>query len=307
MIIERELSFYYNIKNNLEKKYKFRQGDHLIHILSEYGYLSCLKMVIKKKKYVNQLNYHLQTPIFHACENSNYDCIKLLLKNRALINIEDGFNQNLFHILAKNNDNIKILDLLFEYGMNPEKLYDFNYYGETPLHIMVRFDNVEMLESIIDRNIDIYTFNEYGHNLMHEAANYDSTDCIKELAKVNRYLIDSYTSHVKETPLHICCINGSIDSIKLLLKLGANMNVYNYNLLYPWKLLENQNYVKYFYDNNGKVNDKNLLKDVRTLKYICRKFIRQKLIDMHGYIIHDKIKELNITRDMKDYLDIIFF
>ena len=114
---------------------------------------------------------------------SNFDKIKKLLTTEININSINFFNQSPLMFAAIYNDE-NILEYLFKKGADPNIA---NGWGDfTPLMTAVRLNNKDLVQTIIDKNVNIDDSNTiFGYNALDVAKAFD----FKEIEEIlNRKL-----------------------------------------------------------------------------------------------------------------------
>ncbi len=114
---------------------------------------------------------------------SNFDKIKKLLTTEININSVNFFNQSPLMFAAIYNDE-NILEYLFKKGADPNIA---NGWGDfTPLMTAVRLNNKDLVQTIIDKNVNIDDSNTiFGYNALDVAKAFD----FKEIEEIlNRKL-----------------------------------------------------------------------------------------------------------------------
>lgn len=64
---------------------------------------------------VNKQNHLKRTPLINACDNRNFDFVKLLLENNADVKLKDQLGENCLDYAYKKKDK-QIIELLKQYG-----------------------------------------------------------------------------------------------------------------------------------------------------------------------------------------------
>ncbi|MCJ1357835.1 MAG: Ankyrin-2 [Icmadophila ericetorum] len=134
---------------------------------------------------VNVKNWDGVTPLHLATGRQNLKIVKLLLENDANVNIQ---------IVA----------------------------GYTPLHYSAREGSIEILRVLLEHGADVDSRGQFGDTALHYAVVDKRTDLeMSEL--LLRYRADVNAQiNVKMTFLHLAVLNGNLDTVKLLLRSGAD-------------------------------------------------------------------------------------
>ena len=171
------------------------------------------------------------TALHEAARAGNISIIKELLKHGANPNIDGIKNISPLHIAAFNG----LKDMITELLKNGAEVNSRNTHNETPLHLAVSVnedtrkligsveDHVTIVTELIKNGADINAFDEKGQSPIHFAME------VPELAMV---LLDHGANPNAEdlskiTPLHIAVSYKKVSIVEKLLKLGANVNVFD--------------------------------------------------------------------------------
>ncbi len=98
-----------------------------------------------------------------------------------------------------------------------------NNYGETPLHIAARNNNLNVLKKLFNFGADVSTRDGNGWTALHYAAQTDNPVLIEFLHKKNNSLINITSNKEKQTALHIACLNSNLEAVKTLIELDQNI------------------------------------------------------------------------------------
>ena len=98
------------------------------------------------------------TALMIACENGQYDIVKLLLDNVGNIDMVDNFG-NTAIMYALRNENYRIINLLLDYNANLDVI---NQDGNNLLNIAVQKQNLELIKIILNKNPDIFNRDSSG-------------------------------------------------------------------------------------------------------------------------------------------------
>ncbi len=98
--------------------------------------------------------------------------------------------------------------------------------GSTPLHIAVRKENSAMVEKILSYpNVPINALeepNSGGYSALHIACRFNLFKIVGTLLESKADPNIKTSSTMKESPLHVCCKFGALESARLLLSAGAS-------------------------------------------------------------------------------------
>lgn len=174
------------------------------------------------------------TPLMLACIMSDYDIVKILLKNGSNINEKNIFGDYALLIAcrySKYNSNFKIIKLLIKYN---SLLYNNNCYGTFPLLECCYNFNYKIVELLLKNNAN---------------PNMYDLDCI--------------------TPLMIACEYSDYESIKILVKYGAKINAAKNYTIFMYSLFNPSiKIIKFLIKKEVKINRKSY-NDGRVLNELC--------------------------------------
>uniref|UniRef100_A0A1A9WB91 Ion transport domain-containing protein n=1 Tax=Glossina brevipalpis TaxID=37001 RepID=A0A1A9WB91_9MUSC len=158
------------------------------------------------------------TPLHCAASAKSVECILLLLKRKALINI--GLERRSPLHFAIERDAVECVEVLLKYGANPNTP---QVYTETPLHTACAQGYAKCVELLLNHDADVRS--QYGESKMtalHLAAENDYVDCVRLLLEHGADVDCRNGSY--QTPLHLACFSQSLETLELLIKHGADVN-----------------------------------------------------------------------------------
>lgn len=173
-------------------------GEGLIHYAAEYGRINSLKLLIKNKADVNLITwFHGETPLYKAITNKHFDAAKLLLKAGA--NIDIGMKE-------KEED-------------NEEKLTGVIH---SILELEVGNNRMSSIQFILDNGADINIKNESGWSPFLSAINMGYKNIVQTFMDNG---VD--TSYIYEkgglTPFNAAVYNSNLEITQILIDGGADI------------------------------------------------------------------------------------
>lgn len=96
------------------------------------------------------LDAYQEAPLHYGCTVGSYECVELLLKHKAPINVTTSTGYTSLHLAVEQP---KIVELLLQYKANPNKLTYLDQMA--PIHLATKFGMVETVKIIIT----IYSIN----------------------------------------------------------------------------------------------------------------------------------------------------
>ena len=217
-----------SIENNNEKLVKFLLQDNRIDVNKKNKYNDepiLTGLYCNNNEIIELLLNHpsinlidMKKNLLHYAIIFNNDKIFNSLLKRLDINYKDDEGNSLLHLAAK-YDNIKILKLLLNHGMDVNEV---NCNDETPLFVAIKNDSCEVFDNLVDIS-DIYKKNkENVSSLCYSIFNGNLNFFKKILNKVEQFEKRNNVT-LGITLLHFAILQEKIDIVKLLL------NKYNIN------------------------------------------------------------------------------
>ncbi|CAD7003729.1 transient receptor potential channel pyrexia isoform X4 [Ceratitis capitata] len=158
------------------------------------------------------------TPLHCAASAKSVECILLLLKRKAHINI--GIEKRSALHFAIDRNAVECVETLLKYGADPNTP---QVYTETPLHTACALGFSKCVELLLNHGADVRSqFGEGKLTALHLAAENDYVECVRLLLEHGAEVDCRNASH--QTPLHLACLSQSIETVDLLIKYGANVN-----------------------------------------------------------------------------------
>ncbi|TDG48585.1 hypothetical protein AWZ03_004914 [Drosophila navojoa] len=158
------------------------------------------------------------TPLHCAASSKSVECLLLLLRRKANINI--GINRRSALHYAIDGDAVDCVEILLKYGADPNTP---QVYTETPLHTACASGFTKCVQLLLNHNADVRSqFGEGKVTALHLAAENDYAECVRLLLEHGADVNCRNAS--QQTPLHLACLSQSISSVEILLKYGANVN-----------------------------------------------------------------------------------
>ena len=216
-----------------------KEGDTPLHHASKTGQISVVKELMKCGVAIDIKNSKKYTPLHLAVTRKhNHEIVNVLLDHGADINAKNEYGQTPLH-LAVTNDCVVIVRTLLKRGANVNSLNDSQ---SSPLHFAVE-NGVCMIIALLLKcdDIDPGLKNKHGKTALQlfirRRPRYRALKCLKDhLKKLScnqseNVDVNDVTEFMKGTneevpsPLHIASINGHIEIVEFLLKIGVDVNL----------------------------------------------------------------------------------
>ena len=277
-------------------------NSNVLYYAVQSNHIASTRYILEKTNInINHLNKDGETVLFIATRqiistanqniNPNFDILRML--------ILAGVNMNI-----PNNEQFRVLDYCI-YNVVILNTITFNtIFNLLNLARYENNNNVIYLDfNVVDGDGDTYLIviiKKYGYN-----------DILK-LFLDNGALssINTANNYTGNTPLLIACNNNSLDTVKLLIKYGANINLQNNNgetALMSTSKSNNELMVNYLLYNGADINVTN--HDGETALDIAANTNNINIVNLIQYhkifrLLHDDIKH-NITDNISDYKNIL--
>ncbi|CAB0020981.1 unnamed protein product [Nesidiocoris tenuis] len=159
--------------------------------------------------------------------------VTLLLENGASVTTKSDSRETVFHIAAKLGDQEMMKELLSEKGAD-EVLQDKDAEGLTPLHRAIQTSSLPVVKELVNiARVNLGVLLDNGSNIIHFTVSQER-DSDKNGSNVLKFLLENNVC-VKLVndinpfdglaALHIAAEKGDVNSVKLLLKAGAQANL----------------------------------------------------------------------------------
>jgi ankyrin repeat protein len=201
-----------------------------LHEVVKDGTVDEVKEFINDGIDINQKNEDGMTPLMYAAKNNHrVEVIKVLLNNRANINIE-GLSQTPLALYAAENENLDIIKTLVDAGM---KTSVSDYHGNTALMVAAENNNNhEIVKYFIERGSSLEAVDKWGGNVFERAAYNKNIEVIRTLINYS----DNLSADVKKPFLESAYqtaleYNGNFSIINLIKDEKDNILNHN-NIIY---------------------------------------------------------------------------
>ena len=213
----------------------YNKKQTLLHLASEEGYTEIVKELIAMGANIDAQNSSSQTALhLVADEEGNTETMRVLLEKGANVNIPDSQNWTPLHITCQQG-NLEGTKLLLEKGANLEVYNNANYtpfgmalleedkvmcklllekepmllnkianvdYGEYPIHIASKGEDIDMLKMLLQKGANGLAKNKEGLSAIHLAAREGNLEIVKLLTNKQPSVVKDKNKS-GQTPLHI--------------------------------------------------------------------------------------------------------
>lgn len=141
---------------------KIKPSAERINILfwysTKYSKIKIAKYLLEHGADIDSLDFIHRTALSQACLDNNYSIINFLIEHGANLNLALG------DIIETNN--LKLLEKFTEVGCN------LNYkskHGEIPFYLACKYGNLDIVNFLYEKNVDIFSKNKNGLSALHAA------------------------------------------------------------------------------------------------------------------------------------------
>lgn len=235
------------IQNNVDVNTTNNNGDSPLWAAIISKNISIVKLLLQNNADVSQKDMcNLDTPLLFACEKQNVPLLKLLIQYKADVNYTNMLGQTPLWIAIIKKD-MQIIEILLNNNANVNKQY---LNGNTPLIAACKTANLRLVKLLLQFNADVNKSNNFKHTPLLISCIYKKFDLAELLIQhgANIYnkglsggspfkiickekhipllkLIANIKNSHDQTPLYMACENADFRFIKLLVSVGADVNI----------------------------------------------------------------------------------
>lgn len=170
------------VKKLIAKKANHNITPMPIFLALQNGHFSVIKYLIESGVNPDVTDQNGSTILIHVSHTGNTSLVKFMLKSGASVKLKNNLGNSAV-MLAANTDIAKTLIAL---GGN---IFAVSNNGETPLHLAIWANRIEMIKFFIKNKINIDHLNKKGFSALDYARTQKNSDVIKYLEKVWRKAI----------------------------------------------------------------------------------------------------------------------
>ncbi|EQC36411.1 hypothetical protein SDRG_05868 [Saprolegnia diclina VS20] len=194
-----------------------------MHYAAYAGHLSCLQTLLATG-IPPPMDKHKRTPLFYACAaNQASCCAELLAQRPEWIDVPDAQLDSPVHVCCFFGWDA-CLEQLLDAGANPHVR---NAKGFRPSHIT---KTPACLSILVGHGDDLLQGDKLGRTPLFVACTRDRVDCVEFLCswdyQVHSWMLEQEDDR-SDRPLHAAACNGSLGSLQVLLKYGADVYAKN--------------------------------------------------------------------------------
>ncbi|WAR05193.1 SECG-like protein [Mya arenaria] len=206
---------------------KIRGGDTAIHNAAREGHSDVLKVLISKGANFDDQDEVGDTPLLLAAKHDFVHVVNELLLQGADIKARNHDGCDVWYYAIENDSTTLIQSLMEENSLNG--MADRN-----PLCIAGSAGRCDKIQFILDMNVDPGTTDIDDNTFLHHAAMNNKYEVIE---KFNSKLSLNIKNKNGDTPLHIACKSGNVQTIDALIDAKAKADIQNRNGEIPLHLV----------------------------------------------------------------------
>lgn len=165
---------------------------------------------------VNAQGLNGKTPLHFAIELDELSMVELLLTQKNINPfVEDNEGKTSLDY-AKDGEKVEILQALInnKYGSEQDSL----------LHLAAMIGEINAVRYLISKGVEVNARNDLLHTPLHLAAGIGHVEIVEVLVQQGNAAIDVFDAR-NQTPMHYAVNNKKLEVVKLLLKLGGDVNL----------------------------------------------------------------------------------
>ena len=176
-----------------------------------------VKLLLKNNADTNIQNGRKYTALM--CATRNHNIFQMLLDHKADINLVGPFNETILYT-ACSIGNVKVAKKILEKNRGLMDVKEIR--GRTELYTASSFGNIQLVELLLQAQADPNTPNKYGNTPLHIASYKGQLQVAKRL--LDAQADPSVRNNEGATPLHSASKGGKLDVIDILLQVHSDPN-----------------------------------------------------------------------------------
>ena len=198
-----------------------KNGTTPVMAAAERCYVNCLEMLLKAGADVNIGDNMNKTAINKAAVSGRDKCVKMLIKEGADVNVANEYHITpLVSSIQKNRD--MCTDLLLEAGADVNTV---DIYGRTALIYAAKNGRDEYVEVLIQMGADVNTASKYGNTALMCAAENDPDLSLPSLIETEGDGVKRNAMAREGANVNFSDLGLPVTAVRLLLKAGAHVNI----------------------------------------------------------------------------------
>jgi serine/threonine-protein phosphatase 6 regulatory ankyrin repeat subunit B len=192
-----------------------------LHLVAYYGNIEFLNALLRRGVKIDTEDKDGFTPLKITLTTKTPEAKKaseVLIKNGANLHHQDDHGFTPLHFAVMNHELALVILILQQGG----KLNARNGIGRTPLFFACSNGDAKITKALLSRNAATDILDQHHWGAIHHAAKNGNDECLKLLIK-HMKKVDSYDLDTP-TPLMIAVNENKLNTAKLLVEAGANVN-----------------------------------------------------------------------------------
>lgn len=200
-------------------RFHTKSGKHALAVAAEEGRIECIDVLLKSKAIVDLKDQQGFTATMYAAKSGETKILKLLIEAEADISLQQEETKETALFLASRYNHLDSVKLLVEYGGSIDVV---NFHLETPLTRAIKFEYYDIALFLLQCEANINIPRIHGDTVLHTA-------CFEGRLFTVNFILDNggnidVINNNDETPLMIACRHNHCDIVELLLNRGALAN-----------------------------------------------------------------------------------
>ncbi len=155
------------LQEGVDLDYTDHEGNTPLHRAARLGFTNIADQLINYQAPIDVINEHGETPLYLAAVNNRQPLVAILLANRADANKKDYLGSTALHRAARLGWTAIVKCLLQAEGIAIDAT---NAQNETPLLLVLLYNNVDIAQILIARGADVTIANARRSTPLHKAA-----------------------------------------------------------------------------------------------------------------------------------------
>lgn len=212
--------FNFLLENGASVNPSYKSADSPLHLAVKKGSLLFIEQLIKAGAKTEKENQHGYTPLFVALQPPNVRVARKLIKLGANVNFVKNRRASIAETVVKSRD-AELLKFMLAHGLN----LNASEVSYPELAVAVKNNNFETVKYYLQLGIDPNLFHKDKNDLVSLAVRDKNFDIriLKLLISAGAKL-DEKNSHYDSALIQLA-LRGDLDTVKLLVNAGADVNV----------------------------------------------------------------------------------
>ncbi|EGD77528.1 hypothetical protein PTSG_08626 [Salpingoeca rosetta] len=217
------------LQRNCEPNVTDKANATPLHNAAQEGRLEIVQLLVKYGANLLARDGEGETPLHHACMEGHVDVIEFLLQQAEnsegeatdIVNIADNRGLQPLHAAMYSGSKDTVL-LLLQHNADPNvKTHNSR---RTPLHTAARHGHLDVVQLLVSQGARTSVRDVKGQLAIHRAAGYGRTAVLEYLFqdKIAKERFLEAQTRQGHRPLALAASHGHVDTVNLLLDLGAN-------------------------------------------------------------------------------------